>query len=48
MTHKAVSNNRVIIMEDHIPIRQDRSLLLGKQTSKRSLWDVVFHEKNST
>ena len=37
-------------MEDHIPIRPDRSLLLGKQTSnsKWSLWDVVFHENNST
>ena len=34
-------------MEDHIPIRPDRSLLLGRQTSKWSLWDVVFHENNS-
>ena len=36
---------RVIFMEDHILIRPDRSLLLGKYTSKWSLWDVVFHEK---
>ena len=35
-------------MEDHIPIRPDRSLLIGRQTSKWSLWDVVFHENNST
>ena len=34
-------------MEDHIPIRPDRSLLLVRQTSKWSLWDVVFHENNS-
>ena len=27
-------------MEDHIPKRLDRSLILGRQT----LWDVVFHE----
>ena len=33
-------------MEDHIPIRPDRSLLLGRQTSKWSFWDVVFHENN--
>ena len=33
-------------MEDHIPIRPDRSLLLGRQTSKWSLCDVVFHENN--
>ena len=33
-------------MEDHIPIRSDRSLLLGRQTSTWSLWDVVFHENN--
>ena len=33
-------------MEDHIPIRTDRSLLLGRQTSKWSLWDVVFHGFN--
>ena len=37
----------VIFMEDHIPIRPDRSLLLGRETSKWSLWDVVFHENNS-
>ena len=35
-------------MEDHIPIRPDRSLLIGRQTSKWSLWDVVFHENNCT
>ena len=35
-------------MEDRIPIRPDRNLLLGRQTSKWSLWDVVFHENNST
>ena len=40
-------NVPVILMEDHIPIRPDRSLLLGRQTSKLSLWDVVFHENNS-
>ena len=34
-------------MEDHIPIRPDKSLLLGKQTSKWSLLDVVFKENNS-
>ena len=34
-------------MEDHIPIRPDRSLLFGRQTSKWSIWDVVFHENNS-
>ena len=39
---------RVIFMEDHIPIRTDRSQVLGRQTSKLSLWDVVFHENNST
>ena len=27
------SRTRVIFMEDHIPIRSDRSLLLGRQTS---------------
>ena len=31
-------------MEDHIPKGPDRSLLLGRHTSKWSLWDVVFHE----
>ena len=35
-------------MEDHIPIRPDRSLLLGRQTSKWSLWDVVVHENTET
>ena len=35
-------------MEDHIPMRSDRSLLFGRQTSKWSLWDVVFHWNNST
>ena len=34
-------------MEDHIPERQDRSLLIGRQTSKWSLWDVIFHENYS-
>ena len=34
-------------MEDHIPLRPDRSLLLGRQTSKWSSWDLVFHENNS-
>ena len=34
-------------MEDHIPKRPDRSLLLGRQTSKRSVWDVVLHENDS-
>ena len=33
-------------MEYHIPIRPDRSLLLGRHFSKWSLWDVVFHENN--
>ena len=33
---------------DHDPIRPDRSLLIGRQTYKWSLWDVVFHENNST
>ena len=27
---------------------QDRSLLLGRQTSKWSFWDAVFHGNNST
>ena len=27
--------------------RPDASLLLGRQTSKWSLWDVVFHENNT-
>ena len=33
-------------MEDHIPIRPDTSQLLGRQTSKCSLWNVVLHENN--
>ena len=33
---------------DHIPIRPDRSLQLGRQTSKWSYWDVVFHKNYST
>ena len=36
-----------IVMENHIPIRPDRSLQLGRQTSKWSLWYVVFDENNS-
>ena len=31
-------------MEDHIQIRLDRTLQLGRQTSKWSLWDMVFYE----
>ena len=34
-------------MEDHIPIRPDRSLLSGRHTSEWSLWNLVFHENNS-
>ena len=45
-TQDALIFGRVIFMEDHIPIRPDRSLL-GRQTFKWSLWDVVFHENNS-
>ena len=41
-----ISSTRVIFMEDHIPIRPDTSLLLGTQTSKCSLWNVVLHENN--
>ena len=40
--------NRVIFMEDHIPIRPDRSLILSRQASNWSLWDVVskrFHSE---
>ena len=37
----------VIFMEDHIPLRPDRSLLLGRQTSKWTLWNVAFHENNA-
>ena len=39
--------DRVIFMENHIPIRPDRSLQLGRQTSKWSLWAVGFDENNS-
>ena len=35
-------------MEDHIPIRPDRILQLGRLTSKWSLLDVVLHENNSS
>ena len=39
---------RGIFMEDHPPIRQDRSLL-GKLISKWDyLWDVFLHENNSS
>ena len=38
---------RVIFMEDYIQIRPDRCLLLGRQTSKQSSWDLVFHENDS-
>ena len=38
---------RVIFIVDHIPIRPDLGLLLGRQTSKWSFWDVVFYENNS-
>ena len=48
MSSKDINQFRVIFMEDHITIRTDRSLLLGRQTSKWSLWYVVFHENNST
>ena len=37
---------RVIFMEDQIPLSSDGSLLFGRQTSKWSIWDVVFHENN--
>ena len=33
-------------MENHIPERRDRCLI-GRQTYKWSLWDVVFHENDS-
>ena len=39
--------NRVIFMDDHIPIRPDRSLLFGRQNSKWSLWAVGIHQNNS-
>ena len=32
-----INSNRVIFMEDHIPMRPDKSKLLGSQTSKWSL-----------
>ena len=35
-------------MDYHIPERPDRSLLKGRQTTRWSLWDVVFHENDST
>ena len=34
-------------MDDQIPIKSERSLLLGRQISKWSAWEVVFHENNS-
>ena len=34
-------------MEDHIPIRPDRSLLIDRNTSEWSFWDVVIHENYS-
>ena len=39
--------SRVIFMEDHIPIRLDRTLLLGRQTSRWFLWEMDFQENNS-
>ena len=36
----------LIFMEDHNSIRPDRSLLIGRQTCKWSLMDVVFHEND--
>ena len=42
-----LSTVRAIFMEDHVPIRPDRSLLFSRQNSKWSLWDVVLHENNS-
>ena len=35
-------------MEDYIQKRQNRSLLINRQTFKWSFWDVAFHENNST
>ena len=35
-------------MQDNIPIRPDRTILIGRQTSKWSLRDVVFDENNFT
>ena len=45
--YEVLNLNRVISMEDHIPIRPDRSLQLDWRTFKLSLWDVVFHENYS-
>ena len=38
---KVMKDERAIFMEDHIPERANRSLLIGRQTSKWSLWDVI-------
>ena len=38
---------RLTFEEDYIPMSPNRSLLLGRQTSKWSLRDMVFHENNS-
>ena len=43
-----IQKSRVIFMEDHIAVRPDISLLLGRHTSKWSLWDVVFLENDSS
>ena len=42
--------SRVIFMEDHIPERSDRTLIIVRQTSIAiwSLWDVVFLENYSS
>ena len=37
-----------ILMEDHIPLMPDRSLLLGRQTTIWPSKDVVFHENTYT
>ena len=34
---------RVIFMDDHIPIRPDRSLLFGRQTSKWFSMKITQH-----
>ena len=47
LAHNPVSG-RVIFMAYHIQIRPHRSLLSGRQTSKWSSWDVVFHENNAS
>ena len=44
----APNSIRVIYIEDHISIRPDRSLLLGRHTSEWYLWDVIFHKNDST